>query len=244
MSRKSHMGHVNRMDHENRKRFAEYLFDEIGLIDDRYIAQAEFAYAPSSSARPAKPSWSSRRILITAVTLSLLLACILSVFVGNQLQKGAKEDAAPTAPMESMGNNSADNAGASRSTVSLRLQALRAETEHLRLSADSLPLFDGTPRIIWKYSDESGYRAMALSEQEKNQLLTLLFQNKGSRLSPETAEAVKSLDGIWIALGDGSVISPCLEQSAGNVGFGSLFEYDPELEPSSAFTEYLCDILS
>ena len=37
---------------------------------------------------------------------------------------------------------------------------------------------------------------------------------------------------VWIAFGDGVVISPYLKANPGNTGHGELFDYDPELELS------------
>lgn len=44
---------------------------------------------------------------------------------------------------------------------------------------------------------------------------------------------------VWVLLGDGSVVTPCLNPSAGNVGAAVLFDYDPERLPSDIFTELL-----
>ena len=44
---------------------------------------------------------------------------------------------------------------------------------------------------------------------------------------------------VWIACGDGSVVSPYLTSSKGNTGYGSLFEYDPEIEPDEKFISYI-----
>ena len=51
------------------------------------------------------------------------------------------------------------------------------------------------------------------------------------------------LGQVWIALGDGRIISPCLKESNGNVAFGTLFDYDPEVEPSADFVTALYDTL-
>ena len=127
-------------------------------------------------------------------------------------------------------------------TLSGKLDDLRADTETLKVSAEDVQLFGGAPSVIWKYSDEETYRVSPISRSEAERLSSLLERDKGQRIDRETTES--RLDGVWIATGDGRVISPYLERTDGNIGYGELFEYSPEYEPSEEFSEYLCDVIS
>ena len=49
---------------------------------------------------------------------------------------------------------------------------------------------------------------------------------------------------VWIVMGDGSVVTPHLKPSDGNVGSAELFDYNAELIPSQAFNSQISEILN
>ncbi len=216
---------------ENEKRiYAQRLFDGIGLIDDRFIAEAQSPYAPP------RRGGIFKRILISAVSLSLVLCVAVGIFViGKMGQKGGADADIP--------NEGIENGEGSQSTsLSGRLLALRTGTDALRVKESELRLFESSPSVIWKYTDEEEYRVRRLTSVEVEQLKLLYERDAGSRVSD--GETDSGIDGLWIAIGDGRIVSPYLEQTAGNIGYGELFDYAPEYEPSAECSEYLCDVIS
>lgn len=220
------------MTQEEKRICAERLFDGIGLIDDRFIVEAATPYVRKSRAR------GFRALLIGAVSLALALSVAVGAFVvgmmsgQNRVEDGDVADDVYTELAD--GTTHAN-------TLSAQLSSLRADTEENAVDMADIDLFDSRAKIIWKYADEELYRVTPITDGEREKLVAILSKDKGERVTQVEAEAV---EGVWIATGDGRVISPYLEQTAGNVGYGELFEYQPEYEPTEEFSEYLCDCIS
>lgn len=221
------------MTEEQKRICAERLFDEIGLIDDRFITEAASPYAP-------KKSSALRKFFVAAVSLTLVICIGVGIFAVGKLGQNKSGDA--SAPEAGNSDNILADGATEITTLSGRLDSLRADTEGLKVSAEEIQLFGGAPSVIWKYSDEETYRVSAISQSEAERLEYLLEKDKGQRVDGEAV--TNKLDGVWIATGNGYVISPYLEQTDGNTGYGQIFEYSPEYEPSEEFSEYLCDIIS
>ena len=48
---------------------------------------------------------------------------------------------------------------------------------------------------------------------------------------------------VWVADGDGAVWSPALTYSGGNVTYGTVYDYDPERLPGTAFQNLLSGLI-
>ena len=222
------------MTNWDKARLADYLFDEIGGIRDDFVAEAERPYERKARAL------SLRRMVVVGVSLTLTLTAVLGVWIGNRM--AGRDEAA-----DEIGNAAVtQQSGATTAPagISLRLQELREATEDCVTPKEKVELFSGTAQIVWKYADEDTYRVRRLSAAETDRLLPLL--NRQENATPVSGEASdgNTVEGIWITLGDGRVISPCLEASKGTVGYGELFDYEPEIEPTDELTELICDVLS
>ena len=220
------------MTQDEKRICAERLFDGIGLIDDRFIVEAATPYVRKRSAK------GFRALLIGAVSIALAMSVAAGAFVvgmmsgQNRVEDGDVADDVYTELAD--GTTHAN-------TLSAQLSSLRADTEENAVDMVDIDLFDSQAKIIWKYADEELYRVKPITDGERERLVTILSKDKGERVTQVEAEAV---EGVWIATGDGRVISPYLEQTAGNVGYGELFDYQPEYEPTEEFSEYLCDCIS
>ena len=84
-------------------------------------------------------------------------------------------------------------------------------------------------KIIWKYTDSELCYVVNISESDLKHL---------SDYSP-IQSVPDEICRIWLTAGDGLVTSPCLKQSAGNIGYGEIFDYSPEVEVSEAFATTL-----
>ncbi len=208
-----------------KRKKALYLLREIGNIDDRLVQEALLYRAGRASPR----------VLLVAACIAMSLLLVLGTFAVSMMSRKGEDSDAPQggAPMQD------------------HTQRVEALDEMLVSSRDSiayttvtsqseLEFFDGKAYVVWQYADSTGYcvsRALTAAEAD-----ALIRSAEGG-----SDVGINSPDPqcrVWILLGDGTVISPYLKSSAGNVGIGTLFDYDPELIPSQSFTSRLSDILS
>ena len=219
------------MNENEKTAFAEKLLDSIGLIDDRFIAEAQRPVR----ARSAAP----KRFAILAVAATLTLCTVGSVLLIGRLATIDRDShAGDVADTETEIKHEAD---AEALTLGARLDGVKESTVSYKVDREKIDLFDGSARIVWKYSDETEYRACELSSDEANKLISSLKSSKGQRVDKTDTEDDVSL---WIYYGDGRVISPYLELTEGNVGYGEIFDYTPEYEPSQEFSDIICGIIS
>ena len=219
------------MNQDAKRRFAEFLLDEIGLVDDRYLAEAEREY------RPARTFLLFRRTAVVTLTATLALGLFLSVALGTRLanknaDEAFRDEDAAIQVDSTLGNPSP--------SLTLRLETLRNETASRRIRDTEIDFFDGKTHIVWKYGDEETYRVRTLTDAQTDSIAKHA-DSQGTRIEPsENTSTIR----IWILHGDGSVTTPCLSAGAGNTGYGTLFTYEPEQEPSQALSDLLCDILA
>lgn len=204
-------------------RAAEYLFDEIGGIDDSYIAAA-------MSARPVRARRPSR-IAVLAAAAVLVMAMVVALpmsFVTD------KDDADNVAELEKpiSTDPSADDAEQKPDVIEspFELDSLLSNTPDSFNMGGEPDLFDGTPRLLWQTSDGvlCGVKLSASELEHLNR-----EQGNGKQVGDAAMEAEVM---VWISYGNGLVVSPYLEDSPGNVGYGELFDYSPEIIPSAAVT--------
>lgn len=100
-----------------------------------------------------------------------------------------------------------------------------------------LNLLDGESRIIWQDTESGEYYQVKVSDSQQNSLNSL---NSSAENVVDTDEDYR----IWFVNASGEVTSPELKESSGNVSFGSLFTYDPELELTDAFLERLDTLIN
>lgn len=232
------------------RRAAEYLFDEIGGIDDSYIAAAQSA----GKARTRIPF----RVAMIAAAAVLVMTVTVAFPMGLLVSKdGASvEDNAPDTVydenMHSTGNNnmfpSPSDDGSDKFYPPADGEEIQSSAfvldSVLNVSYDSFymgespDLFDGTPRLLWETAD-GVLCGVKLSNSELEHLNR--EQGKGDQIGDAALEAEIK---VWISYGNGLVISPYLEDSPGNVGYGELFDYSPEIIPSSAVTGRIKTIIA
>lgn len=194
---------------------AEYLFSELSGIDERILADA--------LAVRKKQRWNAKKALVALVAASLLLAVLPGALVIADLARDKKADSAvielePT--LESV---------LSEADGSARVMSYS--------SSDDIDLFDGSVKIVW--SDGESYSVVRLSnESEQNRFASAVARSfNGARAAEQDKDNEIS---VWISYGDGRVITPYLKNTAGNVGYGELFEYEPEIAP----TRELADVVN
>lgn len=207
------------MKNEKKHRSAEYLFDELGLIDEKLIAEAE-------NYRSAR-SINKRNIIavVAAAAVFLLMFTMLPPLILGNLKNS--NDGIDTDDTVCQTDSSQKDY---RSSLGEALLYSQDELEVSLKDEDEIDLFDGDAKLIWQYDGEDEFSVVTISSAE----CTLLLSQAGS--GKEVSEG--SYDVIcrfWITPGDGSVMTPYLKGSAGNIGHGELFGYSPEIEPAENF---------
>lgn len=206
----------------DRKRQANHLLDEIGQIDDRYLVEA-MNWRASGTAPRKKPI----RMLLAAASLTLVLVLAFSATVSMFNRRKADGDAPPE--------------GIEPPTLSDLLQNCTESGNFTPISADGPDFFDGEVRVAVKnVSTGELFVSRALTEDEQTGL-EQEFKRKGTPVSPDadTADEFR----VWVMLGDGSVVTPCLTRSAGNIGIADFFDYGIEREPTQIFMNLLSDLV-
>ena len=193
------------------------LYEELGGVNERYLQQAATYRAKRKS-----PIWRALLIaaalvvagalLVGTVAMSFGIAVIGGLILGLQNQPPAQD--APQQPAY---------------TVSAMEQVFLQRQETLRpLSEDAIELFEGGAQLIWTDGTSGEYYRIYLKQQELNSMLYLM-QTHQVEIDEHSERPSYQ---VWIAFGDGVVISPYLKANPGNTGHGELFDYDPELELS------------
>ena len=226
---------------------SELLLEAIGEIDDRFIFEAE-SYERKKSSLPL------RKLIIAAVALSLVFTFTLSLGIGLMLgsNRDKVDNDSAGVPNEDQdgADNEFNNAGANDGNVKPQpittledtLESVRNSSEELKSPFERDMLFDGSTKLIWKYSDEESYRVCTISSASDTKSIQRALEHKKD-FSEVSEPAVDSIDGFWICFGDGLVYTPYLKSSDGNVGYGELFDYEQELEPSKSFATFISEII-
>ena len=226
---------------------SELLLEAIGEIDDRFIFEAE-SYERKKSSLPL------RKLIIAAVALSLVFTFTLSLGIGLMLgsSRDKVDNDSAGAPNEDQdgADDGFNNAGANDENVKPQpittledtLESVRYSSEELKSPFERDMLFDGSTKLIWKYSDEESYRVCTISSASDTKSIQRALEHKKD-FSEVSEPAVDSIDGFWICFGDGLVYTPYLKSSDGNVGYGELFDYEQELEPSKSFATFISEII-
>lgn len=226
---------------------SELLLEAIGEIDDRFIFEAE-SYERKKSSLPL------RKLIIAAVALSLVFTFTLSLGIGLMLgsNRDKVDNDSAGAPNEDQdgADDGFNNAGANDenikpqpiTTLEDTLESVRYSSEELKSPFERDMLFDGSTKLIWKYSDEESYRVCTISSASDTKSIQRALEHKKD-FSEVSEPAVDSIDGFWICFGDGLVYTPYLKSSDGNVGYGELFDYEQELEPSKSFATFISEII-
>ena len=226
------------MTERDKLNFSEKLFDEIGLIDDRFIYEAGTPYVSR-----ARRGWglASKIIAIAAALTLTLCVSVGALFTGALFiivnSDGTKGDAAQP-PADNITNDAEGYP-----TLSSQLSLLGTGGAYATVTPEALDLFDSTPKVIWKAVGEEKYSVCEINYEEASALTGKLKKSAGTAIPTEEREERADVL-VWIALGDGRVITPHLALTSGNVGYGELFDYVQEYEPSEDFSDLLIDTLS
>lgn len=209
-------------------RKADYLLDELGYIDDAFLAEA-INWSKRAHAAPRKRSV---RVLLAAASLVLVLAVGAAGLV-TMLRRSAH----PEPDGGAAGTFGGDmDAQMQLDGLDQLLRECVAGDSFTRCNGDHLNFFDGNVRlVIEERATEALFVSRPLSSSEQS-AISKDFRTSGVLL-PE--EADESAYRVWITLGNGNVVTPCLSPSDGNIGAAILFDYSSERIPTQDFTDLL-----
>ena len=219
---------------QNDRSRSDILLDAIGGIEDRFIFEA-MDPAPIRRTAPL-----FRRFALVGVSLALALCVGMTSLIASLMQKSGSSES-PEQPSEQA--TPAPDLNVTTVTLTAALADLRDSTAHRTETADELDLHGGKGMIVWKYADEEFYRTVRLSYGDSYILSQKLKLGKDFTEVGEDFDA-NGIEGVWICTGDGTVVSPFLKLTNGNVGYGRLFTYEAELEPSGEFTELTIELIT
>lgn len=103
---------------------------------------------------------------------------------------------------------------------------------------ENINLFDGITKLIWSYGDDVYYSVEIKGSYDSGNLFRYMTTS-----SINTGGKEKSDIRFWVNFGDGTVMTPYLTRSGGNIGYGTLFDYEPERALSDNFAAYLKNLI-
>lgn len=202
---------------EIKRKKAEYLLDSIGEIDERMIAEA----MDIKTVQKSKGSFFIRSLAFAAATV-IVTGLSVSLILSQTLKKG--DD------VENVGENDIVIYQDVSDALAAAQSGNKAECFE---STESIEFFDGETKIVWKSTEGGKYYTLLIDRGKKAALSSALTETYADSKPADSESDSKTL--VWISYGDGRVVSPYLKDSAGNVGYGELFEYSPEIIPSENF---------
>lgn len=213
---------------------ADYLFDAIGTLDDRFLAEAESPLSARSVIRTKR-----RRVaaLIAAVLALTVMGSTFRFLFRLQTSPPA-QDTAPNGQVPPLQNNSSNEQRPSESKQTLDDILLEAAENAPALSKDEIDLLDGSMKIVWKENGSQTYHVLRVEGSENQKDLAATLKNRSS-------QKVKSEPtfALWICYPDGTVICPYLANTPGNVGYQTLFSYSAEVMPTNRFINLINNLL-
>ena len=209
---------------------AELLYEAIGEIDDSYIDEA---------GRPFRKKRSASVFTRIAIAAALVLVIVLSniaffASVRSFLPASWNDGAAEITTHYTHEYHRNDSAA----------EAPTPDTDSYSdvkligyLPEEEIDLFGSEALVIIRFEGVQEFTVIKVSQKRLNILAESVGENGLDKAGADSEIYV------WLCDGNGKVFSPYLRRSPGNVGYGSLFEYSPEISPSEEFANYLSGII-
>lgn len=193
---------------------AYYLFSEIGNIDERIIAEAESYVVQRSRKRTVVK-------LVACLAGGCALALIL-VFTSSLTRT----------LLQRMRNILHNEERLSQVLMDSR------DDNYQTCSEEQLDLFDDKAKLIWRYDDSDTLYVLPLNEGQASTIN--LHIGYGTNVTAAEPQPVQ----VWLANGNGTIVTPYIKASNGNIGYGTLFDYASEIEPDEFLVRYIRELMS
>ena len=204
-----------------------YLFDEIGKIDDKYVAEAmEYRrYAPE------------KRSFIKILSLAACIA-LIAVFCLIGISNIAD------ALLDTDKNDFPSDGGTVYETPDALCEVMtELDVKFLSSAQISSPtaelVCDGNVRIIWTYNGEV-YYSVTVDPNDAKALERHLAGKSSSRVSPDDEYGDFR---FYVSHGNGLLETPYIEDNAGRLSVGSLSDYLPEVYPSRELADFISSLI-
>ena len=223
-----------------KKEKAEYLFSEIGGIDDKFIGEAQ-SYKPTRRAYiPISAIAACLVVCITAVLIATN-AGIFDLAMGSKNEEVAVgKDEHETERLPSVSGNDVAEAPDAMAGLDMVFLSCVNSGEYSPYSSMAELLAErGQSYIIWKHIDsENIYISRPLDKSETEDIEKYLGKGECvGEISPKNEFLV------WILNEHGEIRSPYLEDTVGNVG-NYLFDYEAEIIPADEFVNIISSIIN
>ena len=230
----------------DKKRKSEYLLSELGGIDESFLVEAE-SYRKKRDHKWLKP------LVAVACACVFVVGVMVSV---PRLDKNLSAESVNNSNVSLKGDK--DNAyleAATEADPEMTEAGAESEPEVSRFGFDALlssqegyfiydsffdvPREQGKTYILWQHIDGGKlFMSRPLDDGE--------VESMNKRLGigePVGADSPTREFNVWILRGDGSVVSPYLVGSSGNIG-KSLFDYEAEIIPQDQLISLIAKILA
>ncbi len=225
---------MRKADTERKMRSAEKLFDAIGMIDDRIIADAA-EVTEYYSKTPTRKRTFLRRYAVSLTAL-LLVFMMVGGFVVANLSNVIHPDSSNEAFRDNMEDNSE-----TQKTLDFVLSNATTNEKTAILSLDEIDFFDGKVSLIWNYGGEDEYNKLTFEAKNADSEIKNCMSKSVEQIPADSADA--TICRVWVSYGNGEVVSPYLKHSAGNIGYATLLDYSREVVPSDSFCDLVNDAL-
>ena len=213
------------MKKQNKLQKAEYLLCELSGVEDRYLAQA-LAFR--------KPQRANlfRRTALLAACLTLSFVLCISVLLLND-----RKD-------ESMNGDLAQNSSEiGEQSFVWKLDTVLQDSEGMsatQIDAETFDFFSGESRVVWQYEgDAHFYMSRALTKKEVTALRNVAKENTQKPSSFAKEPNVR----VWVVEADGTVWTPYLQYTDGNLAAAAFFDYHAEIVPSDDWISWVSDLI-
>lgn len=204
-----------------------YLFDEIGKIDDKYVAEAMECRSYATKKR------SFIKILSLAACITLIAVfCLVGISnIADTLLDAYKND------------SPADSDNVYETSDALYEVMTGLDVKFLSAAQISTPtaelVCDESVRIIWTYNGEV-YYSVTVDPSDAKTLEKYLAKESASRVSPSDEYGDFR---FYVSYGNGLLETPYIEDNAGRLSIGSLSDYLPEVYPSSELADFIGSLI-
>ena len=212
-------------EHQNKS--TERLYDAIGGIDDKLIYDAQ----TPARAREYVYTRQRHRITVIAVACLFCIVAVVTLRLPDVIRENSKSPSDTNADTHS---NAIQDKLEGHITLEAMLDGITVSSKVEQVKIEDIDLLDSTAKLIWQHDGEDAYNVTFISEKSDLNVITTQLDHPASQLSEDDSESVGVK--VWISYGDGRVVSPYLKNTRGNTGYGVLFDYSAEVEPSEKLT--------
>ena len=227
------------MKNQDLQKKTDQLMDAIGGIDDLFLNEAMNWQELSvrRSQKDVTPEKKTRKSPIRALLIAASLVLVMVIGMSAMVSAFMRSSKGVQAPNK---DPDVSQSSANGSRLDTLLSECVQSSSFTTCTGEKIPCFDGTVRVMVEdRSTGELFVSRPLNEAEQKSVQREM-KVVGERVAPNPeSDATSSAYSVWVTLGDGTVLTPCLNPSHGNLGAGTLFDYESERVPTQIFMDLL-----